>query len=54
MSDVTEFQKGLIVGARLAGASVSKTATLRGVTQGIVSKVMTAYTTHGKTIGEAQ
>jgi len=49
MSDLTEFQRGLIVGARLAGASVSKTTTLCGVTQGTISNVMTAYTVYGKT-----
>ena len=46
MSDLSEFQRDLIVGAHLA---VSKTTTLCGVTQGTFSKVMTAYTVHGKT-----
>jgi hypothetical protein len=32
----------------LAGASVTKTATLLGVTRAVVSKVMLAYMTHGK------
>jgi biotin operon repressor len=34
----------------LAGTSVIKTATLLGVSRARVSKVMSAYTNHGKTI----
>jgi transposase len=37
------------VGGRLGGASVTKAATLLGVSSGTVSKVMSAYTHHGKT-----
>ena len=33
----------------LAGASVTKTANLLGVSRAAVSKVMVAYTNHGKT-----
>ena len=36
-------------GARLAGASVTTTATLLCVSRAPVSKVTTAYTDHGKT-----
>jgi transposase len=36
-------------GAREAGASVTKTATLLGVSRVTVSKVMSAYMNHGKT-----
>jgi hypothetical protein len=49
MGDLCEFERGQIVGARLAGASVIKTAILLGVWRAIVSKVMLAYTNHGKT-----
>ena len=43
------FSKGQIVAARLAGASVTKTATFLGVSRAAVSKVMTAYTNYGNT-----
>jgi transposase len=43
------FERRQIVGARLAEASVIKTAILLGVSRATVSKVMSAYTNHGKT-----
>ena len=49
MGDLSDFQRGQIVGAHLAGASVTKTATLLGVSRAAVSKVMTTHTNHGKT-----
>jgi transposase len=49
MGDLSDFERGQIVGARLAGASVIKVATLLGVSRATVSKVMWAYTNHGKT-----
>jgi len=49
MGDLSDFQRGRIVGVRLAGASVTKTATSLGVYRAAISKVMTAYTNHGKT-----
>lgn len=48
MGDLSYFQTGQIVGARLARASLSKLATLLGVSRAAVSKVMMAYTNHGK------
>jgi hypothetical protein len=38
-----------IVGARSAGASVTKTATLLDASSATVSMVMSAYANHGKT-----
>ena len=49
MGDFSDFQSGQIVGAHLAGASVTKMATLLGVSRAAVSKVMTTHTNHGKT-----
>jgi hypothetical protein len=46
---LSDFERGQIVGMRLAGASVIKTAILLGVSRMTVSKVMLAYTNHGKT-----
>jgi predicted transcriptional regulator len=48
MGDLSDFERGQIVGARLAGAPVTKTATVLGVSRATVSKVMSAYTNHGK------
>jgi predicted transcriptional regulator len=49
MGDLSDFERGQIVGGRLAEATVTKTATLLGVSRATVSKVMSAYTNHGKT-----
>ena len=48
MVDLSDFQRRQIVGVCLAGVPVTKTGTLLGVTRAAVSKVMTAYTNHGK------
>jgi len=49
MGDMSDFHRGHIVGARLAAASISKLATLLGVSRAAISKVMTTHTNHGKT-----
>jgi transposase len=46
---MSDFERGHIADARLAAASVTKTATLLGVSRATVPKVMLAYTNHGKT-----
>jgi hypothetical protein len=50
MGDLSEFQRGQIVGARLVGASVTKTAILLGAFRAAVSKVTMENTAHGKTL----
>jgi predicted transcriptional regulator len=49
MGDLSHFERGQLIGVRLAGAYVTKTATLLGASRATVSKVMSAYTNHGKT-----
>lgn len=49
MADLTDFERGMIVGARLAGATVSETANIVGAGRSTVSTVMTAYSKEGKT-----
>jgi transposase len=43
------FERGEIIGVHLAGASVTKPATLLGVLRVTVSKVVSAYMYHGNT-----
>jgi hypothetical protein len=49
MGNLSDFQRGEIVGARLAGETVIKLATVLGVSKAAVPKVTTSYTDHGKT-----
>jgi transposase len=49
MGHLSYFERGRIVGGRLAGTSVTKTATSFGVSRATVSQVMSTYRNHGKT-----
>jgi hypothetical protein len=49
MGDLSNFEREQIVGASLAGTSVTKTATLLGLSSIRASKLMLAHTNHGKT-----
>ena len=48
MADLSDFKRGQIIGARMAGASVAKSAELFGVVRITVSKVMTSFEKEGK------
>ena len=54
MGDLSDFQTGQIGDACLAAAFVSKMATFLGVPRASVSKVVMAYTNHGKTSSAQQ
>ena len=49
MSDLSNFKKGQIVGARMAGAGARKTAELFGIARRTFSKVMPTIEKEGKT-----
>ncbi|PSN57657.1 hypothetical protein C0J52_05387 [Blattella germanica] len=49
MCDLTECQRGMIVGARLGGTSAATVANVVGVSKGTVSNVMRAYSMHRQT-----
>jgi hypothetical protein len=49
MGNWFDFQRRLIVGARLGGETVIKPATVLGVSTAAVPKVTVSYTDHGKT-----
>jgi transposase len=50
MRDLSDFQRGQIIGVHLVGASAVKMATLLSVSRAAVAKVMMAHTNHGKTL----
>jgi C-terminal processing protease CtpA/Prc len=50
MEDLSDLERGQIVGVRLFGTSVAKTATSLGVSRATIFKVMSACTNHGKKI----
>jgi hypothetical protein len=52
MGYLSDFQRGQIVGAYLAVASVIKTATVLDAPRATVSKVLMTYTNHGKTLAK--
>ena len=54
MADLSDFKRGQIIGANMAGASVTKTAELFGVARSIVSKVMTSFEKERKTFSLKQ
>ena len=49
MGDISEFKRGQIVGACLTGASVTRTASLCGVSRATGSRVRSAYHLEGQT-----
>jgi transposase len=50
IGDLSDFERGQTICTHYAGASVTKTDTLLRVLRATVSKVMSAYTNHGKII----
>ncbi|PSN48377.1 hypothetical protein C0J52_21016 [Blattella germanica] len=54
MGNLTESQRGMIVGARLVGASAATVANIVGISKGTVSCVIRAYSMHGQTTSAKQ
>ncbi|PSN50818.1 hypothetical protein C0J52_03261 [Blattella germanica] len=54
MCDLTESQRGMIVGARQVEASAATVANIVGVSKSTVSNVMRAYSMHGQTTSAKQ
>jgi hypothetical protein len=49
IGDLSDLERGQIIGACLVGKYVTKTATLLGVLRAAASKVLSVYMNHGKT-----
>lgn len=49
MRDLTDFEKGQIVGARMTGASITKVAEVFGFSRATISRTMTQFEKQGKT-----
>jgi hypothetical protein len=49
MGDLTHFERGQIVGMRLAGAFGINISILLGISRATDSKVLSVYTNHGRT-----
>ena len=47
--DLSAFERGMVVGARCAGLSVSRTATLLGFSRSTVSRVYQGWSTTQRT-----
>ena len=54
MGDLSGFQRGQIVGARMASVTVTETAQMLSISRGTVSKVMSAFEKEGKTSSAKQ
>ena len=54
MADLSDFKTGQIVGARMVGANVIKTAELFVLARSAVSEVMTAFEKEGKISSQKQ
>ncbi|PSN51747.1 hypothetical protein C0J52_13463 [Blattella germanica] len=54
MCDLTESQRGMMVGARMVGASAVTVENVVGVSKGTESNVMRTYSMHGQTPSEKQ
>ena len=49
IADQSDFKRGCIIGAHMAGASLTKSAELFGVAKSAILKIMTAFEKDGKT-----
>ena len=49
MRDLTDFEKGQIVGAPMAGASITKAAELLSFSRAIISRTMSEFEKQSKT-----